>query len=71
MKPVNCFYYLTHRLATSRPLGERSEPFLGAKRPIGTLRLYIFRREAADRERRSRETSTFVPRHMKSDEGLF
>ena len=30
-----------------------------------------FGREAADRERRSREMSSFVPRHMKSDEGLF
>ena len=40
------------RLATSRPLGERSEPFLAAKRPT-----------AID--------EVFVPRHMKSDEGLF
>ena len=30
-----------------------------------------FGREAAERERRSRERSSFVPRHMKSDEGLF
>ena len=44
---VYCKFY---RLVTSRPLGERNEPFLAAKRPT---------------------TSDEVPRHMKSDEGLF
>ena len=38
------------RLATSRPLGEQSEPMLAIKRPI--------RREAVDRELRTRERSS-------------
>ena len=39
------------RLVTSRPLGERSEPYSAAKRPTAS--------------------DEVVPRHMKSDEGLF
>lgn len=54
------------RLATSRPLGERSEPFLTAKRPT-----------ASDEVARGRLVSlagfsiAFRARHMKSDEGPF
>ena len=50
----NC--YQIDRLATSRPLCERSEPFSAAKRPT---------------ERRRRERSTFVPRPINCAEGLF
>ena len=44
------------RLATSRPLAERSEPCLAAKRPTASDEV--------------EGLCCFVPRHMKSDEGL-
>ena len=44
---VYCKFY---RIVTNRPLGERNEHFLAAKRPTA---------------------SDEVPRHMKSDDGLF